>query len=293
MRFMKAGFDNPAFYFSNSWFIFTTNSVIMKNLQNLVFTFLLTFILSACHVSSPPADAPVVALSKSKPAYEQWLHEADSTLVFVNLYALPHDEALKQMEQADALLLTGGEDIHPKWYGQPEDTVLCNAINLHRDSLEIRMLNRAIELELPILGICRGLQIINVSLGGSLIPDIPSRLGEEVLHRKPPYKPVKHPIKINQASLLYMLSGKNTAYVVSNHHQGIDRLAESVRVVASTADGLPEAVEWKQPATKPFFLGVQFHPEGNSHGNGVSTALAKSFAAAARLHHSNRAKEEE
>ncbi|MCF8334322.1 MAG: gamma-glutamyl-gamma-aminobutyrate hydrolase family protein [Bacteroidales bacterium] len=241
--------------------------------------------ISGCQSENDTEQAkPTIAISKtvSSKKYQKWLKKADSNFRFINLYDLSVDSAVKTLDECSGFLLTGGEDIHPSWYNQPGDTVKCNTINLRRDSLEYYALREAFVLEIPVLGICRGMQMINVGAGGSLIPDIPSRKGKEILHREAPFEDVFHTVTINQASLLYSITKTNKIKVLSNHHQGIDKMSEKLREVAHTPDNIPEAVEWKEPYNKPFLLGVQFHPEAMDWNSSVSKPLAKKFLRAVR-----------
>ena len=252
-----------------------------KHIHWILISSIFLFLINGCkNESGKESSAPLITISKSteEGKYRKWLKQADSSFRFVSLNKLGVDSALSTLESSSGLLLTGGEDIHPKWYNQPEDTVKCNAINLRRDSIEYFAAKKAFELGLPVLGICRGMQMINVASGGSLIPDIPtSRYGDTVPHREDPFEPVFHEIIINQASILYSVVGKNQIDVLSNHHQGVDRLAEGLRVVARTGDDLTEAIEYSAPYSKSFLLGVQFHPEAMDWESPVSTNMAEYF----------------
>lgn len=259
--------------------------VIKKYSSRILPLAVFLLLINGCKTDSgSQEDQPTIAISKtaSGEKYQEWLKAADSNFHFINLYDLSVDSAVAALDECSGFLLTGGEDIHPAWYNQPGDTVKCNAINLYRDSLEYYAVRKSFNLQIPVLGICRGMQMINVGAGGSLMPDIPSQLGKEVLHREPPFKDVFHPITINQASLLYSAVGVTEADVLSNHHQGIDRMSEKLRDVAHTSDDLPEAIEWKKPYGKPFLLGVQFHPEAMDRDKPVSKPLAKRFLRAVR-----------
>ncbi|MDZ7775150.1 MAG: gamma-glutamyl-gamma-aminobutyrate hydrolase family protein [Bacteroidales bacterium] len=114
----------------------------MKSRHTLLVILALTLVVffGSCRPApEKEAKQPVIALSKSFNTYKEWLLEADSTLSFINLYGLPVDKALEELNQCSGLLLTGGEDIHPSRYQRSGDTVLCNSIDTYRDSLEIAL----------------------------------------------------------------------------------------------------------------------------------------------------------
>ncbi|MGM0566272.1 MAG: gamma-glutamyl-gamma-aminobutyrate hydrolase family protein [Bacteroidota bacterium] len=228
---------------------------------------LFLFVVTGCGIQDAKEDSgPVIALSKSYDTYREWLLDADSSLQFVNLYELSEAEVTEKLKQVDGVVVTGGEDIHPQWYDRPEDTVLCNTINRRRDSLDISIIKTSADENIPLLGICRGMQAMNVALGGSLYADLPTQFSESTAHRNPPFEDTLHQITVNQASLLHLIAEAYEANVVSNHHQGVREIAPELRAVAFSDDELAEALEWKKPAGKNFFLGVQFHPERNEKG---------------------------
>lgn len=228
---------------------------------------LVLFLINGCGIQDAKEDAgPVIALSKSYDSYREWLLEADSSIQFVNLYELTQAEVAEKLMQVDGIVVTGGEDIHPQWYNRAEDTVICNTINARRDSLDIGIIKTAADENIPLLGICRGMQAMNVALGGALYADLPTQFSESTAHRNPPFKDTTHQITVNQASMLHLIAETYKADVVSNHHQGVRETAPELRVVAFSEDELPEALEWRNPAGKNFFLGVQFHPERNDNG---------------------------
>lgn len=219
----------------------------------------------------------LIAVTKISDNYKNWLLKADSTIKIVNLYDLSEDSAVKIMEQADGLLVTGGEDVYPAWYGRENDTAQCENFDRKRDSLEMRSLQMAFERKIPVMGICRGLQIINVHLGGSLLTHLPKDIGEEVAHRCPdPFKCL-HPVNVVAHTLLHRLTGFNEGMVNSNHHQGIDQLAPGLKASAFSTDHLIEAIEWSEPAGKSWLLAVQWHPERLKENPVFSEPLVAEF----------------
>lgn len=151
----------------------------------------------------------------------------------------------------DGLLLAGGGDIHPALYHQ--DITHCNQIEPQRDLDELRLIHYFKKKQLPILGICRGLQVINVAFGGTLFQDIPCA---DIHCYKPETGDQIHPVRATKDDFLYQLYGE-VFTVNSAHHQGIDRLGEQLQVSARSEDGVIEAISCPQS----HIYGVQFHPE--------------------------------
>ncbi|MGW7600708.1 gamma-glutamyl-gamma-aminobutyrate hydrolase family protein [Streptomyces antimycoticus] len=160
------------------------------------------------------------------------------------------------MEQVDGLFLPGGVDPHPRPFGEevhPETT-----IDEELDALELNAITCAVSMGMPILGVCRGSQILNVALGGSLIQHLdPGTIN----HYRPdlPLSTEVHEVRLADDSRLAKLSGTHMLRVNSLHHQAISRSAPELRVVAQSEDGLAEAVEALDPAR--WMIGVQYHPE--------------------------------
>lgn len=165
----------------------------------------------------------------------------------------------KYLDVVDGILCTGGEDISPLLYGEnPIKEVV--AISYDRDSMEMDLLKKAYEREIPILGICRGLQIINVALGGSLYQDIHIQLPFALGHVSTyDISQGYHSIDIIDDTILYDIFGINKINVNSNHHQSIKIVAKDLRINSLSKDGIVEGVESIKNSN--FVLGVQFHPE--------------------------------
>lgn len=175
------------------------------------------------------------------------------------------------VEQLDGLLLTGGPDIDPTYYGeQPEPDL--GEVNPLRDKFELKIARKMIEKQKPVLGICRGLQVINVALGGTLYQDIESRFKTSVLqHRqKSPKSHQTHDVYIIKDSFLYKsVNNKDTIKVNSRHHQSVKDLGNGLKVSGKAPDGIIEAVEGSN--YKSFLLGVQWHPENLSGINDLTS----------------------
>ena len=158
----------------------------------------------------------------------------------------------------DGLLLTGGGDIHPDYFNQPWHSSL-RFVNEARDALEIPLFQKALEADIPVFGICRGIQIMSVAMDGSLYQDIEEEVPQETLcHTQVAYRDSQHEIEITEGSLLSGIIGASVDAVNSAHHQAVDALGEGFVVTARTEDGIVEAME---NLSKRFVLGVQYHPE--------------------------------
>jgi len=230
--------------------------------------------LSACQDAFPP---PRIAISKASDNYINWLKRADSTVQYMNLYTLPFDSALSVLEQCDGLLLTGGEDLFPGIYGSEDDTARCGAINFYRDTLEINLVYIALEMKMPVFGVCRGEQLLNVVFGGELFIDIPQDYDTTILHRCDDYLTCFHMVYVERNSLLHTLCNCDSALVTTNHHQAVRLLGPDLKANAYAPDGLIEGVELADRSGQPFILAVQWHPERMEAENPLSGPLAEAF----------------
>jgi len=164
------------------------------------------------------------------------------------------------LKDCDALVLSGGIDIYPGFYGK--DTQYPNGPvewNKERDLMERGLFEWALADGMPVLGVCRGLQLINTSLNGTLVRD----LGEErnKTHQNEGAKDKQHGVAVEEESLLGEIAGEKSGIVNSAHHQAIERLGEGLKVNCRAVDGTIEGIEWEDPAGKSFLLGIQWHPE--------------------------------
>ncbi|MBQ7488673.1 MAG: gamma-glutamyl-gamma-aminobutyrate hydrolase family protein [Clostridia bacterium] len=178
----------------------------------------------------------------------------------------------------DGVLFTGGHDVSPQMYGEaplPE----CGAVCPARDRMEQMLFEECLEMDKPMLGICRGIQLINVLLGGTLYQDLPTQNPSDVNHHgAPPYDRPVHSISIVQGTPLHALCGP-AASVNSYHHQAIRDLAASLTPMAYAEDGIIEAVYRK---ASRFLWAVQFHPEFAWHSDRNCYAIFETFVAACR-----------
>ena len=207
------------------------------------------------------------------PGYMQGLEETGAVPVILNLTV--SKTVLKQISCFfDGFLFTGGHDVNPKLYGQ-EKTDYCGEICEIRDQMEEYIFREAVlKQNKPALGICRGIQLFNVLLGGSLYQDISAEFPGKINHIKgPPYDVPAHNVRLIPESPLYKLAGKECLEVNSCHHQGINRIAKGLEIMASSDDGLVEAVYMPD---RSFVWAVQWHPE-YSLKDEVSKKIFSSF----------------
>jgi putative glutamine amidotransferase len=194
---------------------------------------------------------------------------------------LPHtDDATVIGELAarlDGLLMTGGEDVHPERYGQ--NILNGTEVSAARDRFEFHLFEIFFATRKPILAICRGIQVVNVALGGTLTQDIPIQLGmthhsQQVSSAKP-----THGVRLAENSRLARIFGQTLLEVNSHHHQGIDQPAPDLSVVGWSEEGIPEAVEHRK---HPYLIGVQWHPERLTERKEIQERLFADFVAACR-----------
>jgi putative glutamine amidotransferase len=192
----------------------------------------------------------------------------------------------------DGLLLTGGEDVEPARYGETVRHPSVESV-AERDALELQLLQWALSDGLPVFAICRGIQVLNVALGGTLYQDLPTEPDRpaSVAHDQgaldPPVPRVEpsHAVTVRPGSFLAGLVGEGERAVNSMHHQGIKALAPTLHPVGFAPDGLVEAVEANDPAPSSFLVGVQWHPEELAvGGDPASRRLFEAFVTAAAKH---------
>ena len=189
--------------------------------------------------------------------YKSWLLRFNPSVEFVEL---SHEQGrIDDVDGCDGLLLTGGGDVHPDFYGNTDAHAQAKETDERRDKFEFSLIDRAFSSTLPILGICRGMQSMNVHLGGSLHLDLESAGFER--HTEHDGKENRHKVNTEPTSFLGNFAGVDSVEVNSSHHQGVDKAGKGLRVSARSKDGVIEAMEWADPKGKPFLLLVQWHPE--------------------------------
>lgn len=200
------------------------------------------------------------------PGYERAYVNNDYVQTVANCNAIPYilpiiqNEKLirKQLENINGLILSGGHDPNPLIFGE-ELHKTCGDIFPRRDSYDIMLFKIAKELKIPILGICRGAQIINICEGGSLYQDLSLNNNSYIKHNQQHLSNVPtHTININKDTILYKIFGKEEIMVNSFHHQALKKIASDYKISATAKDGVIEAIENNG---EHFILGVQFHPE--------------------------------
>ncbi|MCC8159898.1 MAG: gamma-glutamyl-gamma-aminobutyrate hydrolase family protein [Oscillospiraceae bacterium] len=188
-------------------------------------------------------------------------------------------DALKIFDLCGGLLMTGGHDVSPALYGEVEREG-CGISCAARDSLESALYAKALEENKPVLGICRGVQLINVLQGGTLYQDLPTEYPSGIEHHmSPPYTDTAHYVNIKKPSPLYDLLCTERLGVNSYHHQAIKKLGDNLEILAESEDGLIEAAAH---TGKDFVWGLQWHPEFDFHINKNSLKIFKAFVDACR-----------
>ena len=206
---------------------------------------------------------PTVAQSK----YMESLARAGAGMRWVELS--DPEQAVQDALTCDGLLLPGGGDMDPKFYGQ-ERIPACGEPNLLRDAAEPLLLRAFLAADKPVLGICRGIQVMNAVLGGDLYQDIK------------PFEPLPHnghwakvhTVTVRRGTLLSRILGQDTVLVNSQHHQAVDRVAPGFTLAALSEDGIVEAIEKPDAG---FCLGVQWHPEWLSDADPAMQGLFDAF----------------
>jgi putative glutamine amidotransferase len=199
------------------------------------------------------------AISRSESKFQFYVEWLES-------YNIPYEvldwekNNFEDIKKCSSLFLTGGADIFPEFYNDWEDGKNREDYIPARDGFEFKLFDYALQNNYPVLGVCRGLQLINCRLNGSLINDIETIRGTN--HKKiAPMEDRLHHVTVFHNSLLHDITDKDEGTINSSHHQAIDRLGEGLMINAKADDGIIEGVEWAEKDRKPFLLAVQWHPE--------------------------------
>ncbi len=234
---------------------------------------------------------PLIGITSYGPDHELQLASFTLPVVYVEaveqagavavLLPSSPEVAAELLDRLDGLVLSGGGDIDPALHagGEHESVYM---VTPERDRFEIELVRRALErADLPVLGICRGMQVLNVALGGDLELHLPDLRGEQVPHRLPPREPTFHNVRIEADSLLGEIYGQPEFRVCSWHHQELRKLGRGLVPVGWASDGVIEAVVYPD---HPFALGVQWHPELQIADEPLQRRLFAAFAARASVH---------
>jgi putative glutamine amidotransferase len=189
--------------------------------------------------------------------YLEWL-KANEDIEIIQLSA--EDNNLQRLNHCDALVLSGGIDIYPEFYGSDVTDYpgAPGKFNEKRDAYEIAAFRLAQENKIPVLGICRGMQLINVIHGGTLIQNLENETLNQV-HTGNPDK--SHIINIEEQTVLHEIIGAGKTEINSAHHQAIDKLGKGLLINARSDEGIVEGIERVNEPGKPFLLAIQWHPE--------------------------------
>jgi putative glutamine amidotransferase len=225
---------------------------------------------------------PIIGITRNKrPAdYEQAIRVAGGEPRLLDWDAMKPGDAL---DGIDGLLLTGGGDVDPRHYGR-EKAPETEPVEAERDDFELAISRAALDRDLPIFAICRGLQVLNVAAGGTLLQHVPKAVGDTVTHDiTEPKNAVAHSVRVEPGSSLARALGAatlavETCNVNSRHHQAVDAVAPGFVVSATAPDGIVEAIE--RPDRR-FCVGVEWHPE-NFWETGEFASLFETFVRACR-----------
>ena len=214
--------------------------------------------------------------------YPKWIKGDDADIELVELSW--EKQNWDDIEDCDGIVLTGGVDTLPKFY-ENERTDYPNkpdSWNEARDEFEMHVFETALNFDHPVLAICRGLQLVNVSLGGDLIQDLEEAGKKD--HRRHNEVDGQHAITITAGSLLAEVSQLSTGNINSAHHQAVGNISEELMVSAVSEDGVIEAIEWKVKEGEPWLLAVQWHPERmlDKESNQLSKNIREKFIEAIR-----------
>ena len=190
------------------------------------------------------------------------------------------ENADQLMQELDGFLLAGGDDCDPSAYGEERHSTVEPIMDPRRQANDLALAEAARKHQVPTLGICLGLQVMNVAAGGTLIQDIDTQHDTEIRHASEPEDRGRHDVIIEQGTHLASVLPANELNVNSSHHQAIRKVGEGLRVTALAPDGIVEGLE---DPRHPFYLGVQWHPEDMSGEESASTLFA-AFIEAARKH---------
>ena len=180
------------------------------------------------------------------------------------------------LDLLDGLILAGGADVDPSTYGAERNSATDRG-SLERDEFELALARRALERDIPFLGICRGMQVMNVARGGTLVQDLPEREGQNEHRRvRGTFDGADHDVRLRPGSLAARAAGEEHHSAKSHHHQGVDGIGEGLEITGrAVVDELPEALE---DSGRGFALGVQWHPEADETSRLIAALVVEAAA---------------
>lgn len=235
---------------------------ILRFIRNIVLLLLLAFGIFIFFKGNKKKVLVIGTGQRIGSAYDQIARTYNYDLHILTGIQTNTDTSRAIIKDVDGVIFAGGEDFDPSLYGSNSYN-LVESYSTDQDKSDLELLDLAIEENKPILGICRGMQLINIYYGGSLYEDLPSQYGISISHRDGEDDFSYHMVNFNENSSLYeKLDGEKSREVNSFHHQGIRDLADGLNPTATSDDGLIEAIE--NPYYNNFMMGVQWHPEYNN-----------------------------
>ena len=222
-------------------------------------------------------DKPAVLLADS---YLDAIAKAGALALMIPPDPALADDPDEALDRVDGLILAGGHDVDPSFYGAEAHPATTRTVP-DRDRIEISLARRAAQRDMPLLGICRGMQVLNVAFGGTLLQHLPEVFGhEDHLRVRGTFDGSDHDVLLQTGSRAALAAGEQLHTTKSHHHQGVDAVGEGLIVTGtSTLDELPEAIELPD---RRFVLGVQWHPEAdeNSRVIGALVTAARAYRTA-------------
>jgi putative glutamine amidotransferase len=213
--------------------------------------------------------------------------EACGGMPLTMAHTVSREQVAAYVRRCDGVLLTGGDDLNPALYGRMRASLQAKALTTQdggrRDLFELMLVDEVFRQRKPLLAICRGHQLLNVALGGTLYVDLPTQKPSPIRHSQMDRNAeVVHSVRLTRGSLLSKIARNQTLGVNSTHHQAVDRPADGFAVTARSSDGVIEGMQLKPGAARrlPFLLSVQFHPERLADRHPEHRALFTAFAKA-------------
>lgn len=242
-----------------------------KSLMAISLIFVIVILAIIKSMTRPRAIIAIIHTNQYVEQVESALFDNNCELISINTsdYDLQYIKEL--IDEVDGVVFAGGSDFDPSLYGG--DSLLVEEYSREDDIKALDILEYTISTNKPVLGICRGMQLINIYYGGSLYEDIPSQYGTQISHRGEGKSLVNHDVYINGSYLLELV-GQDYMMVNSFHHEAIKYLADGLRVEAQSEDGIIEAII---NPYYPYMLGVQWHPEISYYEDDISKAIFRDF----------------